>query len=254
LDVYAITRAVSRRIVECQLTHVERMPIDLAVARRQHADYEEALRSCGVSVTQLPEEPDLADSVFVEDCAIVLDEVAVIMRPGAASRRPEVRSVRAALVNSREILDLVGPGTMDGGDVLCVGRVLWVGISSRTTPGAVKELAALVAPYGYRVEATAVRGALHLKTAVTQVGTDLLVVNPGWIDPATFPGYRQVTVDVSEPFAANAVLVNGRVIHSTQFPRTQERLRAAGVDVIGVDASELAKAEGGVTCCSLLVH
>ncbi|MBK8248359.1 MAG: dimethylargininase [Gemmatimonadetes bacterium] len=250
---HAITRAVSRRIVACELTHVARTTIDLEVARRQHAAYEGALRSCGVEVHQLPEVPDLADSVFVEDTAIVLDDLAVMMRPGAASRRPEVASVRAALASYREILDLVGPGTMDGGDVLTLGKTLWVGISSRTTMDAVRELAALVTPRGYRVEATAVRGALHLKTAVTQVGPDLLAVNPEWIDVATFPGYRQVTVDPSEPFAANAVLLNGRVIHSTQFPRTQELLRAGGVDVVGVDASELAKAEGGVTCCSLLV-
>jgi dimethylargininase len=250
---HAITRAVSRRVVECELTHVTRTPIDLGAARAQHAAYEAALRTCGVEVHQLPEAPDLADSVFVEDTAIVLDDVAVMMRPGAASRRPEVASVREALTAFRHVVDLVGHGTMDGGDVLCLGKVLWVGISSRTTRDAVMELAVLLAPYGYRVEATAVQGALHLKTAVTQVGMDLLVVNPAWIDVATFPGYRQVTVDAGEPFGANAVLVNGRVIHSTQFPRTQERLRAAGVEVLGVDASELAKAEGGVTCCSLLL-
>jgi dimethylargininase len=251
---HAITRAVSRRIVECELTHVTRTPIDLETARRQHAAYEVALRICGVEVHQLPEAPDLADSVFVEDTAIVLPDLAVMMHPGAVSRRPEVASVRQALVPFRPVLDLAGPGTMDGGDVLCLGRVVWVGISSRTTPDAVEELAALLAPHGYQVQAAAVQGALHLKTAVTQVGPDLLLVNPDWIDVATFPGYRHVTVDPLEPFAANAVLVNGRVIHSTQFPRTQERLRAAGVDVVGVDASELAKAEGGVTCCSLLVQ
>lgn len=250
---HAITRAVSRRIVECELTHVARTAIDLDVARSQHAAYEAALEACGVKVHRLPEAPELADSVFVEDTAIVLDDVAVMMRPGAPSRRPEVASVRAALAPYRQLLDLVGPGTMDGGDVLVLGKTIWVGITSRTTVEAVQELADLVAPHAYRVEATVVRGALHLKTAVTQVGPDLLAVNPEWIDISTFPGYAQVAVHPSEPFAANAVRLNGRVIHSTQFPRTQERLRAAGVDVLGVDASELAKAEGGVTCCSLLV-
>lgn len=251
---HAFTRAVSRRIVECELTHVARTPIDLTVARAQHAAYEDALRQCALTVHQLPEEAELADSVFVEDAAIVVGEIAVMMRPGAASRRPEVPSVRAALEPWCTILDLVGPGTMDGGDVLCLDKELWVGLSSRTTVEAVRELADLVSPHGVRVHAVSVRGALHLKTAVTRVADDLLLVNPSWIDGSTFMGYRQLTVDDQEPFAANAVFVNGRVIHSTQFPRTQARLRAAGLDVIGVDASELAKAEGGVTCCSLLVE
>ncbi len=249
----AITRAVSRRIAECELTHVDRTPIDLGVARAQHAAYEAALEACGCRVQQLAEEPLLADSVFVEDAAIVLDEVAVLMRPGAPSRRPEVETVAEALTPWRELRAIEAPGTIDGGDVLRLGRVVWVGLSSRTTADGASQLRDLLAPFGYDVRTASVAGALHLKTAVTQVAGDTLLVNRRWIDPSVFGPFEHVVVDPAEPFAANAVLVNDRVIHSTQFPRTQERLRERGIAVVGVDASELAKAEGGVTCCSLLV-
>lgn len=249
----AITRAVSRRIVDCQLTHVARHPIDLDRARAQHTEYEAALRALGVEVLQLPEEPDLPDAVFVEDTAIVLDDVAVLMRPGAPSRRPEVPTVAAALAPWRPLLAMQGPGTVDGGDVLRLGRTLWVGETTRSTPDGIAELAALVAPHGYAVRSTRVRGALHLKSAATEVADGLLLANPAWIDPSSLGDYEWIAVDPAEPFAANAVRVAGAVIHSTQFPATQARLRARGLRVVGVDASELAKAEGGVTCCSLLV-
>ncbi|MBK6841087.1 MAG: dimethylargininase [Gemmatimonadetes bacterium] len=215
--IVAITREVSRSITECELTHVARTPIDLAVARDQHDAYEEALESLGVRVIRLPELPDLPDAVFVEDVALVLDEVAVL-----------------------------------GGDVLRIGRTLYVGLTQRTTAEGIAALRALVAPFSYDVREVAVAGALHLKTAVTQVSPDWILVNPDWVDAAQFDGFDALTVDPAEPFAANAVMVSGGVIHSTAFPRTQNMLRAHGVSVIGVDASELAKAEGGVTCCSLL--
>lgn len=248
----AITRQVSRSIAECELTHVARTPINLDVARQQHAEYEQALESLGVRVVRLPELPECPDAVFVEDAALVLDEVAVLTRPGAASRRPEVDAMADALAPFRRAVRIEAPATLDGGDVLRLGRTLYVGRSTRTTAEGIAALRALVAPFGYAVCEVPVAGALHLKSAVTQVSPDWILVNPDWVDPSHFEGYDALTVDPEEPFAANAVLVNGAVIHSTAFPRTQAMLRAHGVRVVGVDASELAKAEGGVTCCSLL--
>lgn len=248
----AITRRVSRSITDCELTHVARAPIDRALARRQHAEYEGALESLGVRVVRLPELPDCPDAVFVEDAAIVLDEIAVLTRPGAASRRPEVDAMADALAPFRRTVRIEGPATLDGGDVLRLGRTLYVGRTTRTSAEGIASLRSLVAPFGYDVREVSVAGALHLKTAVTQVGPDWILVNPVWVDPSHFEGYDALTVDPDEPFAANAVLVNGGVIHSTAFPRTHAMLRAHGVHVVGVDASELAKAEGGVTCCSLV--
>ncbi len=248
----ALTREVSRSITQCELTHVARTPIDLATARAQHHEYEQALESLGVRVVRLPELPDRPDAVFVEDAALVLDEVAVLTRPGAESRRPEVEAMAEALAPYRRAVRIAEPATLDGGDVLRLGRTLYVGLTQRTTAQGIASLRALLAPFGYKVREVQVAGALHLKTAVTQVSDEWILVNPEWVDASHFEGYDVLTVDPGEPFSANAVLVNGGVIHSTAFPRTQAMLRAHGIRVVGVDASELAKAEGGVTCCSLI--
>lgn len=248
----AITRPVSRSIARCELTHVAREPIDLARARAQHAEYEAALERAGCRVVRLAELPDHPDAVFVEDVAVVLDEVAILTRPGAATRLGEVAAIEGHLANFRPLRHLSAPGTLDGGDVLRLGRTLFVGTTPRTSTQGIADFAALVAPFGYAVLPLAVRGALHLKTAVTQVAPTAVLYNPAWIEASSFAGYDAVAIDPAEPFAANAVLANGHVIHSTAFPRTQELLRRRGLAVIGVDASELAKAEGGVTCCSLL--
>lgn len=248
----ALTRAVSSSIADCELTHVARSPIDLARARAQHAEYLSALVSAGCRVIALPELADHPDAVFVEDAALVLDEVAILTRPGAESRRGEVEAMRTVLANFRPLRSIEAPGTLDGGDVLRLGRTLYVGVTTRTNEAGIAQLRDHLAPFGYSVVAVRVAGALHLKTAVTQVGPQTILVNPSWIDPALFAGYTAIAIDPSEPFAANAVYVNDVVIHSIAFPKTQAILRGAGIRVIGVDASELAKAEGGVTCCSLI--
>jgi dimethylargininase len=248
----AITRPVSASINDCELTHVARTPIDLAVARRQHEEYEQALDSLGVRVVRTAELPGQPDAVFVEDTAIVLDEIAVLTRPGAAARRAEVDAMAGELAPFRRTVRIEAPATLDGGDVLRLGRTLYVGRTARTSAEGIAALRALVTPFQYEVIDVDVAGALHLKTGVTQVSPDWILVNPAWVDPRDFYGYDALTVDPDEPFAANAVLANGALVHSTAFPRTQAMLRAHGLRVVGVDASELAKAEGGVTCCSLL--
>lgn len=248
----AITRAVSRALEHCELTHLARRPIDLALARRQHAAYEQALRDAGCEVRQLAEQPDHPDSVFVEDTVIVLDEVAVITRPGAASRRGETASMAAALNGLRELVHIEAPGTLDGGDVLRLGRTLYVGASARSNAAGIAQLARSVAPFGYRVEAVPLRDCLHLKSAVTRISGDRVLLNPAWVEARHFPGFDVVPVDPSEPHAANAVLVGDTVIYAVSCPRTAEALRKTGIDVRSVDMSETEKAEGGVTCCSVI--
>ena len=249
----ALTRAVPESIAACELTHVARAPIDLALARAQHAAYERALARAGCEVLRLPELPEHPDSVFVEDVAVVLDEVAIVTRPGALSRRGESASAAAALRAHRPLLELAAPATLDGGDVLVLDRTLFVGLSRRTNAEAVAQLRALLAPHAYQVEGVQVEGALHLKTAVTRVAERALLVNPRWVDVRRFQSWEPIEIDASEPFAANALWLGGALIHAAAFPRTAERLRARGIAVTPVDASELAKAEGGVTCCALLV-
>ncbi len=250
----AITRAVSRSIVHCELTHLERVSIDIEHARLQHHAYEEILRGLGVEVHSLPEEPHLPDSVFVEDTAIVLDECAVLTRPGAASRRPETESVARALAPYRSLFTVQAPGTLDGGDVLTVDKQIFVGLSSRSNRSAMDQMQAFLAPYNYTVKGVQVTGCLHLKSAVTQVRADTLLVNPAWVDKINFPGMKFIEIDPSEPYAANALLVGGSVLTQPAYPKTRARLEAAGIYPLLVDESELGKAEGALTCCALIFN
>jgi dimethylargininase len=250
----AITRGVSPSIRRCELTHLRRVPIDWETACRQHARYEATLTSLGVVVQALPAEADLPDSVFVEDTAVLLDECAVVTRPGAASRRRETAAVTRALAPYRKLFHVRPPGTLDGGDVLRVGRRLYIGLSTRSNPAGVEQLRTFLAPYRYSVVAVEAAGCLHLKSAVTPVSPDTLLINPAWVDPAPFPGMHFIEVDPSEPHAANALLVGETVVYQPAFPATRKRLEQAGLRVALVDMSELGKAEGGLTCCSLIFN
>ncbi len=248
----AITREVSPSLGECELSFVSRHPIDLDRARVQHAAYCDVLDACGCEVVVLPAEPTLADSVFVEDAAIVLDELAIITRPGAASRRDEAVSLAPALGAFRPLATIRAPATIDGGDVLCIGRDIHVGQAARSNAEALIQLQALLAPHGYRVHGVPTHDCLHLKSAVTQVADDTLLVQPAWVDTSHFAGFRLIEVAPGEAHAANALRIGDRVVYPDNFPGTARRLAEAGIDVTTVDVSELQKAEGATTCCSLV--
>jgi len=249
----AIVRDVGEGLARCELSFVARTPIDLTLARRQHAGYCAALRALGCELHELAALDDFPDSVFVEDTALVFDELAVLTRPGAASRRGEVESVGAALASYRPLARIGGEGSIDGGDVLRIGREVYVGRSARSNDEGIGQLQRLLQPHGYRVHALATRDCLHLKSAVTRVDEDSVLVQPRWLDPAPFAHLRRIEVDESEEHAANALLAGSGLVYPDCFPRTRERLERAGIAVTTVDVSELQKAEGAVTCCSVLV-
>jgi dimethylargininase len=248
----AITREVSSGINHCELTHLQREPIDVENARRQHHDYETLLTELGCQVQSLPEEPNLPDSVFVEDAALVLDEIAVITNPGAASRQPETETIRKALHPYRTLVTIEPPGTVDGGDVLRIGKQIYVGLSSRSNLQAVEQMQRALDPFGYQVHCVDVKGCLHLKSAITQVADNAVLINPAWIDASLFPGMSIIEVDPGEPGAANALRIGNSLVLPSQYPKTASRLRSQELDVHTVDVSELVKAEGAVTCCSLV--
>ncbi len=248
----AVTREVSPAIGRCELTHLARVPIDPARAAAQHAAYCETLAAQGCEVVRLGCDPGLPDSVFVEDVALVLDEVAVILRPGAPSRRAETAAVAEALARHRRLAVMEGPGTVDGGDVLRVDRTLHVGASGRSDAEGIAQLGRLVAPFGYDVRTVPVQGCLHLKSAVTEVGDGVLLLNAAWVDPDLFRSMACVEVHPDEPRAANALRIGGGVVYPASHPRTAERLARRGIAVHRVDVSELEKAEGAVTCCSII--
>ncbi len=250
----AFTRAISPRIVECELTHLARTPIDLAIAGVQHAEYVRALVALGCSVQEVEPAPDYPDSVFIEDVAVVFDEIAVITRPGAESRRGETAAVERVLAPLRPLAHITAPGTLDGGDVFVVGKRVFAGRTGRTNDEGIAQLRAALAGHGYTVEAVAVTGCLHLKSAVTTVDDQTVLVNPQWIDQATLSGLDVIEVDPTEPMGANIVRVGAALLYGASYPRTRARLEALGYSPVCVDASELAKAEGAVTCCSLLLR
>lgn len=250
----ALIREVSPSLERCELTHLPRQRIDVALAAAQHRQYELCLAQLGCTVHHLPADPEWPDAVFIEDTAIVLDELALIARPGARSRRAETAAVAEALRAFRSLFYIESPATLDGGDVLHFGKTVYVGLSSRTNQAGFEQVRRLLMPYGHAVKAVEVSGCLHLKSAVTSVAENMLLINRAWVDASTFGNVALIDVDPSEPFAANALLVNEVVMYPSGFPRTREKLEEHGITVRVVDVSELAKAEGGVTCCSLIFN
>jgi dimethylargininase len=250
--IVALTREPAGALDACELTYREREPIDAGVAARQHRDYCDALRACGAHVVTLPAVGELPDSVFVEDTAIVLDEIAVLTRPGVESRRGEVSLIEPEVARLRHVVRVEPPATLEGGDVLRLGRTLYVGLSPRTNASGADALRRLAAPHGYEVLTVEPRGCLHLKTGCSGLDEETVLVNPDWVDAAVFRGREIVPVDASEPWAANVLSVGGSVCVSAAFPRTAEMLSARGYEVRAVEVSEFAKAEGGMTCMSLL--
>ncbi|MGB9004586.1 MAG: hypothetical protein WCB96_02565 [Candidatus Aminicenantales bacterium] len=248
----ALTREVSPSIGRCELTHLPRRAIDVHAAGEQHRRYESCLSGLGCEVHRLLVEPDLPDSVFVEDTAVVLDELAVIMRPGVESRRAETPAVAEALKAYRRLYTIGAPGTLDGGDVLLFDKVLYAGLSSRTNKAGLEQLKTICQPFGYAVMPVEIKGCLHLKSAVTRVGPNTILINRDWLKTSSFQGLEIVDVDPSEPLAANALLIGESVVYPLAYERTRRRLEDRGILVKTVDVSELAKAEGGVTCCSLI--
>jgi dimethylargininase len=248
----ALTRAVPPSIVDCELTHRARTPIDVRIARAQHSQYEQTLRALGCRVEHVPAAPDLPDSVFIEDTAVVFDEVAVITRPGAISRRAEPQAVATALSRYRPLRRIRPPATIDGGDVLVIGRRVFIGLSTRTNEEGVRQFTDALARFGYDVTGLPVDGCLHLKSAVTAAADDLLILDPMSIDPRRFDGLRWIETPPDERHAANVLRIGGTVVCPEDAPVTRRRLEDAGLSVRTTAASELAKAEGGLTCCSVI--
>lgn len=250
--IVALTREPAGALDACELTYREREPIGAAAAAAQHRGYREALAACGARVVTLPPVEELPDSVFVEDTAIVLEEVAVLTRPGVESRRGEVGLIEPEVSRLRPVVRVEPPATLEGGDVLRLGRTLYVGLSPRTNAEGADALRRLVAPHGYEVLTVEPRGCLHLKTGCSALDDETVLVNPDWVDAGVFRGRAVVPVDAAEPWAANVLRVAGSVCVSAAFPRTAGALSARGYDVRAVEVSEFAKAEGGLTCMSLI--
>jgi dimethylargininase len=247
-----LMRGVPPTLERCELTFQTWEPIDLGRAVAQHAAYADLLRSLGLEVVELPADPALPDCCFVEDVAVVLDEVALLTMPGAPSRRGEIAAVEEALARFRPLERTPFPATLEGGDVLRVGRRLFVGRSPRTNEAGIARLAAVAEPLGYGVLPVDVTGCLHLKSAVTALDDERVLANPAWIEMSAFAGLGVVRVAPDEPGAANVLRVGGLVVAHPGFPRTLDRVAELGYAVRPLDVSEFLKAEAAITCKSLL--
>ncbi|NIA27905.1 MAG: dimethylargininase [Desulfobulbaceae bacterium] len=248
----AFTRDVNADMGRCELTFLPRVSVNIDLALQQHQQYRSILNSLGCEIVSVPTESGLADSVFIEDTTIVLDEIAVMCLPGAKSRRAEVEGVADVLQHYRTLASIQPPGTLDGGDLLRVGKVIYAGLSARSDRSGIEQLRNIVADYGFAVETVETTKCLHLKSAVSEVAPGSLLINPDWISRSAFGNCELIDVDDEEPHAANALRVGRSVIYPSSFPRTMEKLVRRGINVIPIDVSELQKAEGAVTCCSLI--
>lgn len=250
----AITHRPSPRLPDCELTYLPSRAIDFEKAGRQHRSYGDVFRRCGVEVIVLDDNPHLPDSVFVEDTALVLDEVAIITPLGVSSRQAESGAVAAALQPYRPIARIPPPARIEGGDVLRIGRDLYVGLSTRTNTEGVAALEALAAPHGYTVSGVTVAGCLHLKTGCTALDEGTVLINPAWIDPAPFRAFDQFRVPPEEPFAANILKIDDVLCLHSGFKKTRRMIEQRGYRVAATDISEFLKAEAGLTCMSLVFN
>lgn len=248
----ALMRSPGPELARCELTHLARQPIDFERALAQHGAYEAALRAAGANAIRLPADPAFPDGVFVEDAALVLDEIAVLTSPAPRSRRGESIAIEAALAPFRRCLALPPEAFLDGGDVLRIGRTLFVGQSSRTGEAGLQALRAIVHPFGYSVVPVRVTGCLHLKSAACAVDDETVLMNRAWVEVAPFSGFRILDVPRSEPFAANVLRLPDRILASAAYPLAQELIERRGIPVASLDVLELHKAESGLTCMSLL--
>lgn len=247
----AWVRAPSPAYADCLRNESQPRP-DVGRALAQHQGYVEALRAAGVGVEVVPPAEGYPDACFVEDVAVILDhEIAVLTRPGAPSRRPEVRDLAPWLAQTLTLHALEDPATLDGGDVLRLGPTLWVGRSGRTNREGIEQLRGLAAPRGIDVIEIEVAQGLHLKSACTALDARTLVVDPTALDPAVLRDHGVEVHPVPEPLGANVLAFGDRVLVSDAAPQTARWLQARGVTVVRVPLSEFHHGDGALSCLSL---
>jgi len=246
-----ITHLPSPSLELCELTFLDQETIDIQKAQKEHENYCLMLEECGAKVIIHDENISLPDSVFVEDPIIVFDEIAVLTSMGVESRRKESKSMEKAFSKYREIKRINLPAKIEGGDVLKIGKRIFVGQGERTNAEGIDALRAIIAPYGYEVISVEVPGCLHLKTGCTALDDKTILINPSWVNSNAFEGYTQINVPKKEPFGANILKINEIICMNKAFPKTIELVESLGYTVKATDITEFVKAEAGLTCMSV---
>ena len=248
----AITHLPSPNLQNCELTFLESEAINMEKANVQHQNYRAMLERCGAKVTVLDDNIALPDSVFVEDPIIVFDEIAVLTSMGVKSRRAESEAMEKVFAPYRQVKRIDLPAKIEGGDVLKVGKKIFVGESSRTNKEGIQALEAIIKPLGYEVIAVKVTGCLHLKTGVTALDDQTVFINPAWVDAKAFQGFSQIETLSNEPFGANVLKIGDTLCMNEAFPKSITLIKSLGYKVETVNISEFVKAEAGLTCMSVL--
>ncbi len=249
------TRAIARKpgpnFARGLTTAVSEKPPDYEILANQHAEYIAALESIGLEVLLLEALPDHPDAYFVEDTAVVAADVAVITNPGADARKGEEETIAAVLVKYRKIEKIRPPGTMDGGDVLQVGKHFFIGVSERTNHEGAGQLSHILKGYGYTYTTIAVGEGLHFKSSVNYVGKNTLLVSEDFAGNDHLKGYDTIVVEKAESYAANTLFVNDHLLIPRGYRDTRKNLEALGFKIIELDTSEVRKMDGGLTCMSI---
>lgn len=248
----AIVKTVSHALSACELTHISRNTIDITLARKQQDLYIQTLKNNSINLHTLSPDHDLPDSVFVEDAAIVLDELAIITRPGTELRRKETEAIAGKLKEFRQLEFIKVPATLDGGDVLKIGKDIYIGLSTRTNRDGIEQLSKIVEPFGYKVTEVPIYKCLHLKTGVTYIGKNTILINNNWINVDLFRKYNHLVVPENDTFGANSLLINDVVYMSERCKPTIQLLNNHGFKTKTLNISEFEKAEAGLTCLSII--
>jgi len=248
----ALTHTVSPSLAEGEVTFIDREPVDYDLALQQHAAYCNALEQCGVEVKRLSVNPDSPDSCFIEDTAIVVDEAIIATNIGSPTRQHESKNVALELARYREIIRIQPPATIDGGDVLRVGRRIYVRVSGRTNDQGFHELAQILQPWNYEVIPVELKNCLHLKTACTAIDDETILLNPHWVAPEVFSDYKVLSVPEEEGWAANTIRVGGTVLLQRGFPQTLQIVEKYHDSIATLDISEFRKVEAGLSCLSII--
>ena len=249
---FALTHIVSPCIDDCELSFRKRTAIDYEKAVAQHENYCNLLRNFGIEVIELTANFTFPDSTFIEDTAVVVDEIAVLANMGIESRKGEIRGIEPELTKYRKIERIQPPATLEGGDVLQIGRNIFVGNSPRTNQDGINSSRSILEPYNYEVLPVTLKNCLHLKSACTALDEGTLLGNPNWFDVSSFKDFKIISVSEDEPDAANALRLKDTIVMHAKYTKTIEILKSHGFVVETIDISELIKAEAGLTCSSII--
>ncbi len=248
---YAMVKTPCKNMVN-GISHANMGKPDYALAVKQHEHYIQALQSCGLEVIVLPPDEAFADSTFIEDTCLITGRCTVITRPGAVSRRGEIRAVSRAMARfDRPIAGIKAPATLDAGDVMMVKDYFYVGLSDRTNAAGVNQLTEILAPHGYSVSAIGLTSVLHLKTGISYLENNCLLAWGEFLDKPELTGFKILAVDDAEAYAANCVWINDRVLVPKGYEKTRAMIEDQGYETIAVDVSEFRKLDGGLSCLSL---